>query len=212
LDVQFTTSIEHISSQLVTQEESLTAQDAENKELRDKLNQFEEHMLLRSQHYAAQLKAKELELQLEDAKCAQQNHLYQQTANKLESKSAKLTAVQSSNEEMMTQLTMYAEKFEMFEEALTRSTSMFEQFEHKIKDLDEKLEKINEEKRLRNDICRKLDLTLFGIIDSKSKPDKEVEEALSVKESLQNECRRLQQARTEMLQRQKNAKSESPQV
>jgi len=203
LDTQFTSSIEHITSQLVSQEKSLADQDAENLELKNKLSQFEEHIALRSQHYAAQLKAKELEVQLEEAKLAQQQHLNEQSSNKLESKSAKLLAVQASNEEIVSQLALYAEKFDMFEEALTRSNSMFEQFEHKIAELDANIENVSREKSLRKEICCKLDLNLFDLIDSKASPGQEVERAQANRDALQQECRRLQQTRSDLLKQKK---------
>ena len=139
------------------------------------------------------MKAKDLELQLEDAKFAQKHHL-----NKNENISSKMFTVQASNEEMKTQLALYAEKFVMFEDALTRSTNMFEQFEHKIANLDETHVKMNEEKNLRKEICCKLDLNMFDLIDEKSKPGQAVAEAEATKLRLQNECRMLQQTRSEL--------------
>lgn len=201
-DTQFTTSIEQISSQLVEQEDSLKAQDAENKELQEKLSQFEEHILLRSQHYAAQLKAKDLEQQLEEAKLAQQHHRYQETAYNFENSTLRMAAVRTSNSEMTKQLAMYTDKFVTFEEALTRSTSMFSQFQKEIADLNRMLEKSNQEKSLRKEICCKLDLTLFDLMDSKSnggKPSEELSEALAEKARLQQECRELQQRRAELI-------------
>lgn len=205
LDAQFTTSIDQISSQLVEQEESLALQDAENVELRDKLIQFEEHIALRSQHYAAQLKAKDLELQLEEAKHSQKQHLNQQETSTNENLLSKIASVQASNEEMTSQLGLYAEKFVMFEDALSRSSSMFEQFQLKITNLDETIARMSEERDLRREICCKLDLNLFDLMDEKKRPagGADVEEAQAAKEVLQTKCRALQQQRTELIQRKK---------
>lgn len=167
--------------------------------------------MLRSQHYAAQLKAKDLELQLEQAKLAQKEHLSQQETNRNESVASKILAVQASNAEMKTQLGLFAEKFVMFEDALTRSTGMFDQFEQKIAHLDATESRLMEEKKLRKEICCKLDLNLFDLIDEKTRPGQEVEQAQALKANLQNECRLLQQKRTElkMLQKEKKEKSET---
>jgi chromosome segregation ATPase len=207
LDTQFTTSIEQISLQLVEQEESLASQDAENKELQDKLNQFEEHIALRSQHYAAQLKAKDLELQLEEAKHAQKQHLNQQESNKNENMSTKMLSVQASNEEMKSQLALYADKFVMFEDALTRSSGMFEQFEQKIANLDATIDKMTQEQQLRREMCCKLDLRLFDLLDERARPGKEVAGAQTKKAGLQEQCRALQQTRADLIKRRQEAEN-----
>jgi hypothetical protein len=111
--------------------------------------------------------------------------------------------VEASNSELKTQLGLYTDKFVMFDDALTRSDSMFTQFEQKINNLDSTIDKMSQEKEVRKEICCTLDLNLFNLLDEKSKPGKEVSEAQAKKESLQNECRALQQKRTALIKRKK---------
>ena len=199
LNSQFSSSIEEINSQLGHQEEALTLQKTENEELREKLSQFQEHITLRSQHFSAQLNAKDLELQLEQAKYAQKKHIAQQEASKYDDMKLKLSAIKSSNNELKAQIELYSEKFAMFEDALCRSDEMFKQFEQRISELDSTFENASREKELRKEICQNLDFNLLSLVDSKSKPRQEVIEAEERKAKRQNECRMLQKERAELL-------------
>jgi hypothetical protein len=68
----FTETINGISKKIIEQEELFVKQADENNQLRSKLNEFQEHTKLRDSHFKSQLHAKDLELQLIEARRTQE--------------------------------------------------------------------------------------------------------------------------------------------
>lgn len=72
LTTSFTETINGISAKIADQEELFLKQAEENEQLRRKLTEFQEHTKLRDSHFKSQLHAKDLELQLVEAKRTQE--------------------------------------------------------------------------------------------------------------------------------------------
>ena len=187
--------------QLAEQEESLRLQETENNELQEKLNEFEGHFALRTQHYSAQLKAKDLEMQLEQARNEKRQHVKTEISTKHENISAKILSVSAANEEIKRQLALYEEKFVVFQDTLSHSTSLFNQFDAKVVSLNEKIERMKTENSLRKEICGKLDYNLLNLHDEKSTLKRRILNAQTAKFELQRDCHKLQQTRSELMLR-----------
>lgn len=65
---KFRTTIDDIQSKISNHNDMKLKQETENDELSRKIAEFREHSKLRTEHYATQLRAKGLELQLADAR------------------------------------------------------------------------------------------------------------------------------------------------
>jgi single-stranded DNA-specific DHH superfamily exonuclease len=72
LTSSFTETINGISKKIAEQEELFVKQAEENNQLRSKLMEFQEHTKLRDSHFKSQLHAKDLELQLIEARRTQE--------------------------------------------------------------------------------------------------------------------------------------------
>jgi uncharacterized protein YhaN len=100
--------------------------------------------------------------------------------------------------ELKNQLTLYSDKFDHFQDALTRSQKMFVQFEEKMVTMEqtvEKLEKMNQKLKAE---CHRYDVELLSQLDLKETGMKQFELFQKQKRELGSECRRLQAQRNEV--------------
>ncbi len=81
-----------------------------------------------SQHHAHQLKTKDLEAKLAEAKLAQQSDFAAAEAKKAREQQAKIDTLKSLEVNLRAQLSGYADKFEAVQTTLTKSNELFTNF------------------------------------------------------------------------------------
>ncbi|CAM9801306.1 unnamed protein product [Ectocarpus fasciculatus] len=195
ISVRFLQTSEDINQKLVEQEALFLEQCKENEELVEKIEQFEGHEKLRSEHFSAQLRAKTLELQLEVAKSDQKEHILSQERGKGDAYRAHAAQLMATEDEMKSQLSMYAAKFEHFQDALNRSNSMFAQFKVKMDDMDGTIKRLQTENEALRKVCSEYDVTLLEQMNLKHSVVKSKEIVFKRKSELEAACRRLQAER-----------------
>jgi chromosome segregation ATPase len=169
---RFAKTIDDITSKLEEQQTEQASQSQENHELRSKLEQFQQHFDLREQHFATQLQTKTLEVQLMEAKHTQHSKVLAQEKAKGDAYKAHISQLIATETELNSQLALYAEKFEHFQEALCRSNSMFTQFKEKTDKMSETIDKLTEDSMKLKGECNKCDIVLIQVLEEKQKYSK----------------------------------------
>ena len=197
---KFTGTLEDITQKLSQQETEQRNQSAENEELRSKLAQFQEHFDLREQHFTTQLQTRDLEVQLLEAKCQQQQKLCHQEKAKADAYKAHISQLSATEKELNSQLALYANKFEHFQEALSRSNVMFKQFKEKMDKMAETIERLSAENKQLRAETQKSDMTLIQVLEEKQELTKQISRVNSTRDSLGTTCHQLQNERTSLKQ------------
>lgn len=212
LTTSFTDTINGITAKIAEQEELFAKQAEENDQLRKKLTEFQEHTKLRDSHFKSQLHAKDLELQLIEAKRTQevfcifllcsllilQAQLLKQERLKAEQYRSDITKLTNSKVELKNQLTLYSDKFDHFQDALTRSQKMFVQFEEKMLTMEQTVEKLENINQQLKSECNRYDIELLSQLDLKENGVKQFDELEAQKKRLGDDCRRLQAKRNDL--------------
>lgn len=155
VEEKFNASIADISSKLLEQESDQAKQVEENQQLREKVDQFKHHAGLKDEHCNTQLKAKGLELQLLDAKSAQIAGLIEHEKAKVNACKSHYSKMTESEKELRSQVELYAEKFESFDDAMSKSNDMFKLFKQRIEKMTSKIRKLSKQNtRLQKAILR----------------------------------------------------------
>lgn len=196
LTAKFNATLIDINSKLTEQQELQKQQEAENDELRDKIKQFDEHHTLRDSHFSTQIKAKSLEVQLAETKHQQQLQLLKQEKHKNDALRSHINQLTATELELKTQLNLYSEKFEHFQDALNKSNSMFVQFEAKMGVMSSTIEKLEKESSKLKKKCSSLNCELILLIDERQKTLQELSKLKNEKDRLERHCRQLQQKRS----------------
>jgi archaellum component FlaC len=208
ISTRFLQTVEDITAKLAEQELLYNEQVKENEELVDKVAQFEGHEVLRGEHFAAQLRAKTLELQLEVAKSDQKQHILTQERGKGDAYRAHAARLLGTEKEMKNQLSMYAAKFEHFQDALNRSNAMFAQFKVKMDDMDGTIKRLKTENEALRKTCTESDMALLEQMNLKHSVAKSKGVVAKRKADLEKVCRKLQADRLALSERLKSATPE----
>jgi chromosome segregation ATPase len=124
--------------------------------------------------------------------------LLKQEKIKSETYRSDITKLTNSKVELKNQLTLYSDKFDHFQDALTRSQKMFLQFEEKMVTMEQTVEKLeNMNQKLKSD-CNGYDIELLTRLDSKEKGIRQYDALQRQKKMLGDDCRLLQTTRTEL--------------
>lgn len=144
---KFEVNLADIQSQLNKHTEDRLSQASENDRLRENLSQLLKFDSVREDHFQQQLKTKELEIKLVEAKYAQQADFAVQEAKKSKSQQEKIEYLQSLETSLRTQLTGYAEKFEQVQATLTKSNELFGTFKSEMEKTSAQMKKMEKEKQ-----------------------------------------------------------------
>jgi archaellum component FlaC len=205
ISMKFMETVEDITAKLTEQESLYQEQCKENEVLVEKVGQFEGHELLRNEHFTAQLRAKTLELQLEVAKRDQKQHMLSQERGKGDAYRAHAAQLLGTEKEMKNQLSMYAAKFEHFQDALNRSNAMFAQFKVKMDDMDNTIKRLKAENEALRQTSSESNMALLEQMNQKHAVAKSKDVVAKRKAELEKICRKLQTDRLVLSERLKNS-------
>jgi len=162
----------------------------ENEDLRNRFKQFFEQYDRREKELQEQQRARELEVQVFEMRLQEQANLYRQEATRETAASREHEELSNAEQVLRGQLQTYSNKFNHFQDALSKSDKVLGQYKrqrNKMQRRVEVLEKENSELRVRNE-KRVVAVT----------KDRDV--LLKEKDSLQERCKGLQSERQQLLE------------
>eukprot|EP00742_Colponemidia_sp_Colp-10_P006851 GILJ01007343.1.p1 GENE.GILJ01007343.1~~GILJ01007343.1.p1 ORF type:complete len:394 (+),score=98.93 GILJ01007343.1:36-1217(+) len=198
LSQKFQTTIQDITVKLEQQANERTEQAQHNEMLRKKLQGFAEQYEVREQHFSHQLRAKDLEQQLVEAKLKQQVELAAQEALKSQAYKEQLEALSRTEADLRTQLALYADKFEQFQDTLTKSNEVFTTFKKEMEKMSKTIKKLEKENSQLRKKCESTDVTLIEMLEERNTTRKQMDAFKVQKERLEALCRTLQTERTNL--------------
>lgn len=198
LALKCSATIADINQKLKEQEGLQAKQLEENKQLEEKLVQFEEHAKLRDAHFSTQLKAKILELQLLEAKHEQHMQFIRHERARSDAYKQHIAQLTVTECELKAQLSQYSEKFEHFQDALNRSNGMFTQFEEKMDVMSANIARLEKENQRLKKQSAALDCELIRKVYDKQSLTNQLSALKLEKLKMEKECRKLQLKRCEL--------------
>eukprot|EP00753_Platysulcus_tardus_P009216 PLAT1859.1.p2 GENE.PLAT1859.1~~PLAT1859.1.p2 ORF type:complete len:180 (-),score=111.07 PLAT1859.1:166-705(-) len=149
---------------------------------------FVEQYELREKHFERTLETKSLEAQLLTAKADQEVAQYEQ---KLELLTAEKAALLATETELRAQLAMYTEKFEGFQETLSRSNEVFAAFKKEMEKMTATIKRLEAENQAQRVKADKSDVALIDMLEAKNAALKELETERGRRTKLEQLCRAL---------------------
>eukprot|EP00727_Mastigamoeba_balamuthi_P006422 m51a1_g240 hypothetical protein (682) ;mRNA; f:140198-142860 len=200
LSKKFHETIGEITARLEEQGDERMRQLRENETLREKLRNFAEQYDIREQHYATQLRAKELEKQLLEARLKQQAEVAVQEALKAQAYLEQATAMAKTEADLRGQVTLYAEKFEQFQETLSKSNDVFATFKSEMDRMAKTIAKLERDKAALKKKADAGDAALIELAEERNSLRALVDQGRSGRKKLEDLCRALQAERTVLRQ------------
>eukprot|EP00898_Chlorokybus_atmophyticus_P005785 jgi/Chlat1/6207/Chrsp44S05745 len=200
LSTKFHNTIKEITLKLEEQGDERMRQFKENEMLREKLKHFAEQYEIREQHFAHQLRTKDLEQQLLEAKLKQQMELNAHAELASRAYVEQNHALARTEGELRGQLAMYGNKFEQFQDTLTKSNEVFATFKKEMEKarpliMSKTIKKLEKENAALKKKSEKSDITLIELLDERNTLKKTLETTKSQKDKLESLCRSLQTER-----------------
>ncbi|KAM5163730.1 beta-taxilin [Mantella aurantiaca] len=213
----FQITLADIQSQIEQQSERNNKLCMENAELADKLKSIVSQYEGREEHLEKIFKQRELQQKLVDARLEQaQEHIKEAEEKHKREKDFLLTQAAewklqtkmlTEQETMLkTQIALYSERFDEFQNSLTKSNEVFTTFKKEMEKMTKKMKKLEKDTntwKTRFENCNK---ALLDMIEEKAMKAKEYDCFVVKIERLEKLCRALQEERIELYKRIKEAK------
>lgn len=196
LSGKFHSTIKEITDKMEEQAEERLRQLRENEMLRENLKNLKEQYQIREQHYATQMKAKDLERQLLEAKLKQQADIALQEALKAQAYKEQIASLAKTEGELRNQLSLYAEKFEQFQDTLTKSNDVFTTFKQEMERMTKTIKQREKENGILKKKSEQSDITLIELVEERNGLKKQLDTVKAQKAKLEGLCRALQADRT----------------
>lgn len=202
LSEKFQTTINDISEQMQENYKANQQLKNENNDLAARLKVLAEQYEVREEHVEKVFKHKQLELQLAEAKLAQQNLQFEEdkrktlAENQLLIKQAqeyqKQCEILTKQEaEMKSQLTLYAERFEDFQKTLNKSNEVFSTFKKEMDTMTKTIKKLEKERNIWKSKCDSVNRSLLQMVEEREKRKSEMSVLRVKNERLEKLCRAL---------------------
>nr|KJB60587.1 hypothetical protein B456_009G314800 [Gossypium raimondii] len=195
LSARFQDAIKDVSNKLEEQKDDCLSQLKENEMLRDKLKELADQYALSEQQYAQKLKQKTLELQLSDLKIKQHEEKLTQEQAQMKVYAEQVSQLLVTEKNLRMQLTADGEKFQQFQDALSKSNEVFETFKQEIEKMAKSIKELRKENVFLKSKCDKSDFTLIELVEERERMKKQLEKTKNQKEKLESLCRSLQAER-----------------
>ncbi|XP_057210611.1 alpha-taxilin isoform X2 [Triplophysa rosa] len=205
----FQVTLNDIQAQMEQHNERNANLRQENMELADKLKKLIEQYELREEHIDKVFKHKDLQQQLVDAKLHQAQALLKDSEERHQkekdfllkeaAESHRMCELMKQQEvHLKQQLSLYTEKFEEFQNTLSKSNEVFTTFKQEMEKMTKKIKKLEKETTMYRSRWESSNKALLEMAEEKTLRDKEFE-SLQVKvQRLEKLCRALQIERNEL--------------
>ncbi|XP_058534225.1 alpha-taxilin isoform X2 [Ochotona princeps] len=184
----------------------------ENMELAERLKKLIEQYELREEHIDKVFKHKDLQQQLVDAKLQQAQEMLKEAEERHQREkdfllkeameSQRMCELMKQQEtHLKQQLALYTEKFEEFQNTLSKSSEVFTTFKQEMEKMTKKIKKLEKETTMYRSRWESSNKALLEMAEEKTLRDKELE-GLQVKiQRLEKLCRALQTERNDLNKR-----------
>lgn len=211
LSQKFQSTISDITAQMADNHKRNQQLKQDNNDLAQKLKGLVEQYEVREQHIEKVLKAKQLELQLCEAKLQQQNIIVQEEMeNHLREKHSvleeslgykkKCEELLRTEAELRAQLALYTEKFEEFQTTLTKSNEVFATFKKDMDTMTKTIRKLEKESNMWKNRWENTNHSLLQMVDERTQNQQTIGGQKSKIEKLEKLCRALQMERKTLRQ------------
>ncbi|XP_072265091.1 beta-taxilin [Pyxicephalus adspersus] len=215
----FQVTLADIQNQIEKQSERNSKLCQENAELAEQLKSIVSQYEGREEHLEKIFKQKELQQKLVDARLEQaQEHMKQVEEKHTREKDFLLTQaaewklqtkmLKDQETVLKTQIALYSERFDEFQNSLSKSNDIFTTFKKEMEKMTKKMKKMEKDTntwKTRFENCNK---ALLDMIEEKAMKAKEYECFVVKIERLEKLCRALQEERMELYKRLKEAKTQ----
>ncbi|XP_068698257.1 alpha-taxilin-like [Montipora foliosa] len=202
LSEKFQTTINDISEQMQDNYKANQQLKNENNDLAARLKVLAEQYEVREEHVEKVFKHKQLELQLAEAKMAQQHLQFDEDKRKtLAENQLLITRAQEYQKqceiltkqeaEMKSQLVLYAERFEDFQKTLNKSNEVFSTFKKEMDKMTKTIKKLEKEKNAWKTKCEGSNRSLLQMVEDREKRKGEMAVLRVKNEKLEKLCRAL---------------------
>lgn len=205
----FQLTLNDIQTQMEQHNERNTKLRQENVELADRLKKLIEQYELREEHIDKVFKHKDLQQQLVDAKLQQAQEMLKEVEERHQREkdfllkeaveSQRMCELMKQQEtHLKQQLALYTEKFEEFQNTLSKSNEVFTTFKQEMEKMTKKIKKLEKETTMYRSRWESSNKALLVMAEEKTLRDKE-QEALNAKiQKLEKLCRALQTERNDL--------------
>lgn len=219
LSQKFQSTISDITSQMADNHKRNQQLKQDNNDLAQKLKGLVEQYEVREQHIEKVLKAKQLELQLCEAKLQQQNLIVQEEMeNHLKEKHGvleeslgykkKCEELLRTESELRAQLALYTEKFEEFQTTLTKSNEVFATFKKDMDTMTKTIRKLEKESNMWKTRWENTNRSLLQMVEERTQNQTAITSQKGKIEKLEKLCRALQAERKTLRKQLKTEKTE----
>lgn len=211
LSQKFQSTISDITSQMADNHKRNQQLKQDNNDLAQKLKGLVEQYEVREQHIEKVLKAKQLELQLCEAKLQQQNLIVQEEMeNHLKEKHGvleesliykkKCEELLKTESELRAQLALYTEKFEEFQTTLTKSNEVFATFKKDMDTMTKTIRKLEKESNMWKTRWENTNHSLLQMVEERTQNQTTISTMKGKVDKLEKLCRALQTERKTLRQ------------
>nr|XP_020656226.1 alpha-taxilin isoform X1 [Pogona vitticeps]XP_020656227.1 alpha-taxilin isoform X1 [Pogona vitticeps]XP_020656228.1 alpha-taxilin isoform X2 [Pogona vitticeps]XP_020656229.1 alpha-taxilin isoform X1 [Pogona vitticeps]XP_020656230.1 alpha-taxilin isoform X3 [Pogona vitticeps] len=205
----FQVTLNDIQSQMEQHNERNSKLRQENMELAERLKKLIEQYELREEHIDKVFKHKDLQQQLVDAKLQQAQEMLKEAEERHQREkdfllkeaveSQRMCELMKQQEtHLKQQLALYTEKFEEFQNTLSKSSEVFTTFKQEMEKMTKKIKKLEKETTMYRSRWESSNKALLEMAEEKTVRDKELE-GLQVKiQRLEKLCRALQTERNDL--------------
>ncbi|XP_058934208.1 alpha-taxilin [Kogia breviceps] len=208
----FQVTLNDIQLQMEQHNERNSKLRQENVELAERLKKLIEQYELREEHIDKVFKHKDLQQQLVDAKLQQAQEMLKEAEERHQREkdfllkeaveSQRMCELMKQQEtHLKQQLALYTEKFEEFQNTLSKSSEVFTTFKQEMEKMTKKIKKLEKETTMYRSRWESSNKALLEMAEEKTLRDKELE-GLQVKiQRLEKLCRALQSERNDLNKR-----------
>ncbi|XP_042296552.1 alpha-taxilin [Sceloporus undulatus] len=205
----FQVTLNDIQLQMEQHNERNSKLREENMELAERLKKLIEQYELREEHIDKVFKHKDLQQQLVDAKLQQAQEMLKEAEERHQREkdfllkeaveSQRMCELMKQQEtHLKQQLALYTEKFEEFQNTLSKSSEVFTTFKQEMEKMTKKIKKLEKETTMYRSRWESSNKALLEMAEEKTLRDKELE-GLQVKiQRLEKLCRALQTERNDL--------------
>jgi len=206
LSQKFQSTINDITTQMTDNHKKNQQLKQDNMDLATKMKGLVEQYEVREEHIEKVLKAKQLELQLCEAKVQQQSLIVQEELeNNLREKQGvleesliykkKCEELLITEGELRTQLSMYTEKFEEFQTTLTKSNEVFATFKRDMDTMTKTIRKLEKESHTWKTRWENTNHSLLKMVEERTANEQTIAAMTTKVDKLEKLCRALQTER-----------------
>ncbi|KAG8096424.1 hypothetical protein GUJ93_ZPchr0013g36702 [Zizania palustris] len=195
LSDKFNNAIKDVSIKLEEQKNECISQLEENNLLRSKLKDLADQYNITQQKYAYQLKEKMLELELADLKIQQHQEKATQEQTQMQLYADQVSQLMATEKNLRLQLAADGERFQQFQDALTKSNEVFETYKQEMEKMVKLIKDLKKENEFLKSKCENSDVALVNLVEERELTKKQIVKFRNQKEKLESLCRSLQAER-----------------